>query len=136
MTLEWKSEYETGSSRIDDEHRVFLDLVREFVEDCEAETEHALLLRLAHEIYKYATFHFFSEERMMTRIGYADLPHHHQVHQKLLEELRQFVESLATDSSQASAMARFLVRWFVSHTANEDTKLASAAAAFEAARKH
>lgn len=135
MTLEWKHEYETGSSRIDDEHRVFLDLVREFVEECEDGAEHTLLLRLAHEIYKYADFHFFSEERMMTRIRYADLAHHHQVHQQLLEELRLFVESLATDSSQAPTMARFLVRWFVSHTVTEDTKLAGAVAAFDATRK-
>jgi len=136
MTLEWKHEYETGSSRIDDEHRVFLDLVREFVEESEEGAEHTLLLRLAHEIYKYADFHFFSEERMMNRIHYGERLHHHQVHQQLLEELRNFVESMATDASQAPTMARFLVRWFVSHTASEDTKLAGAVAAYEAARKH
>jgi len=98
--------------------------------------EHSVLLRLAHEIYKYADFHFFSEERMMKRIRYADLAHHHQVHQHLLEELRLYVESLATDASQAPTMARFLVRWFTSHTVSEDTKLASAIAAHEASRKH
>jgi hemerythrin len=130
MDLTWKPEYETGYDRIDWEHRVFLDLVSEFVLAVDEGQEHTLILRLAHEIYKYADFHFFSEERVMVKIGYPDAEHHRQVHRALLEELRTFIESLATDGCLADSLARFLVRWFLSHTANEDHKLADTVATF------
>jgi hemerythrin len=132
VDLSWKTEYETGYDRIDWEHQVFLDLVAEFVLAVEEEQDQTLVLRLAHEIYKYADFHFFSEERVMVKIGYSDTDHHRHVHRVLLEELRSFVDSLSTDICQAGAMARFLVRWFLSHTANEDHKLAARVAEFRA----
>jgi hemerythrin len=132
MDLTWKPEYDTGYDRIDWEHRVFLDLVAEFVLEAENDGEHTFLLRLAHELYKYADFHFFSEERVMLKIGYADTEHHRQVHKALLEELRAFIDSLSMDRFQAESMARFLVRWFLSHTANEDHKLADTVMAVRA----
>ncbi len=136
MDLTWKSEYETGYDRIDWEHMVFLDLVSEFVSEAEGNGEHTLLLRLAHEVYKYADFHFFSEERVMVKLSYPEAEHHRQVHKALLEELRVFIDSLSIDRYQAEPMARFLVRWFLSHTANEDHKLADSVAEFRARGGH
>lgn len=130
MDLTWKHSYETGSERIDNEHRVFLDLVREFVDEVGNQADHNLVLRLSHEIYKYADFHFFSEERIMTKIGYADNKHHSSVHKELLNDLRQYIVSLSLDTSQALNMAKFLIRWFISHTVNEDSKLAASIAAY------
>ena len=124
MNLNWKAEYETGYDRIDWEHRVFLDLVAEFATEAEEGGDHTLIIRLAQEIYKYADFHFFSEERVMVKIGYLGAEAHCREHRQLLEELREFLDSISTDMSQASEMASFLVRWFVSHTATEDHKLA------------
>jgi hemerythrin len=123
--FDWKHSYETGLDRIDNEHRVFLDLVKEFAESIDEDLESPLFVRLAHEIYKYADFHFFSEERMMEKIGYPDTARHKQAHALLLEELREFIDSLSMDRSRGKAMADFLVRWFLSHTVSEDTKLAS-----------
>lgn len=131
MDLGWKPEYNIGSERIDREHMVFLDLVREFVVEAETREEHKLLLRLSHEIYKYADFHFFSEERMMVRIGYAGFDHHQAAHKGLLEELRRYIDSLSIDSMRALEMADFLFKWFKAHTVSEDTKLAATIANFE-----
>ena len=128
MSLEWKAEYETGYDRIDWEHRVFLDLVAEFAAEAREGSDHALVIRLAQEIYKYADFHFFSEERVMAKIGYPGAEAHCREHRRLLEELREYVGSISTDMSQASEMAGFFVRWFVSHTTTEDHKLAESVA--------
>lgn len=122
--IHWHSKYETGHPRIDFEHRVFLDLLAEFAAQIEAETDPARLRRTVTEIYKYADFHFFSEENIMLNVGYSEYAHHHTLHQALLGELREFINSMALDSLRGEAMVEFLVRWFATHTAGEDLKLA------------
>ncbi|MBF0323584.1 bacteriohemerythrin [Magnetospirillum moscoviense] len=125
MDLQWKPEYNTGCERIDHEHMVFMDLIREFVDEAEGGRDSRALRTISQEIYKYADFHFFSEERMMARIGYAGLAEHHAIHQALMAELREYNDSLAMDSSLAIKVAEFLVCWFKTHTVTEDTKLAT-----------
>ena len=122
--IHWHSKYETGHPRIDFEHRVFLDLLAEFAAQVEAETDPARLRRTVTEIYKYADFHFFSEENIMLNVGYPEYAHHHTLHQALLGELREFIDSIALDSLRGEAMVDFLVHWFATHTAGEDLKLA------------
>lgn len=128
--LAWRPEFETGYYRIDWEHRVFLDLVAELVREADGDAEHSFVLRLVHELYKYADFHFFSEERVMVKVRHPEYDHHRLAHKALLEELRVFADSMAMDRFQIQPMARFLVRWFVTHTANEDHKLAATVADF------
>ncbi len=122
--IHWHSKYETGHPRIDFEHRVFLDLLAELAAQVQAETDPARLRRTVTEIYKYADFHFFSEENIMLNVGYPEYAHHHTLHQALLGELREFIDSMALDSLRGEAMVEFLVRWFATHTAGEDLKLA------------
>lgn len=120
----WQSKYETGHPRIDFEHRVFLDLLTQFASEVDGNAAAHRLRRTATEILKYADFHFFSEESIMLAVGYPDYDHHHRLHQALLKELRDFIESVAVDTWRSEAMVEFLVKWFVSHTASEDIKLA------------
>lgn len=122
--IHWHRKYETGHPRIDFEHRVFLDLLADFAAQVEAESDPARLRRTVTEIYKYADFHFFSEENIMLNVGYPEYAHHHTLHQALLGELREFIDSIALDSLRGEAMVDFLVHWFATHTAGEDLKLA------------
>lgn len=122
--IHWQSTYETGHARIDFEHRVFLDLLAEFAAQVEAEADPGRLHRTATEIYKYADFHFYSEENIMLDVRYPEYDHHHALHQALLRELWTFIESIAVDGLRGDGMVEFLVRWFASHTVGEDLKLA------------
>lgn len=129
MDAGWKKQYETGNPRIDFEHRVFLDLVSQFGTEAESDASPDRLRRTATEIFKYADFHFYSEETLMLDVGYPDFDHHHRIHISLLNELRQYIESIIVDSARAADMSRFLFQWFVGHTVAEDTKLARYVAA-------
>lgn len=128
IDLTWKAGYETGHPRIDFEHRVFVDLIGSVEHAATHGASEDKLRRTAIEIYKYADFHFFSEESIMVEVGFPDLDRHRALHQSLLAELRDFVESVCVDSVRAEAMVEFLAHWFVSHTVHEDLKLARFAA--------
>lgn len=122
--IHWDSRYETGHPSIDFQHRVFFDLLQNFAAEVARDADPGLLRRAAIEIYKFADFHFFSEENIMLKIGYPEFEHHHALHQALLGELRSYIEALAIDTLRGDAMLDYMVKWFVSHTASEDLKLA------------
>jgi hemerythrin len=118
----WKQKYETGHARIDFEHRVFLDLIDQFASEAANSEPSRRLVRLCAELYKYADFHFFSEEGLMEDAGYAGLTQHHKLHAELLSSLRTFIESVSLDHFMVNQMVDFLITWFVTHTTSEDVK--------------
>ncbi|WP_172822713.1 bacteriohemerythrin [Paramagnetospirillum marisnigri] len=122
MDTRWKPEYEVGHPRIDSEHQVFLDLIEQFTSEAARGVDAKRLSRHCAELYKYADFHFFSEEGLLESVGYNDLEGHKRLHADLLKSLRIFIESISIDSIMADEMAEFLLGWFVNHTTAEDPK--------------
>ena len=133
--LEWKDKYNTGNTRIDLEHKVFIGLVQEFVDEVERGSSHESIAALAQEILKYASFHFYSEERMMERINYSNAIAHRNMHKALIFELGSRITSLGARTKQYTELATFLVAWFLDHTITEDLKLADSLADYERHRK-
>lgn len=122
--IHWDDKFKTGHPSIDFQHRVFFDLLQNFAAEVKQGSNPTALRRLAIELYKFADFHFFSEENIMLKIGYPEFAHHHDLHQALLHELRSYIEALAVEAPRGEDMLDFLTKWFVSHTASEDLKLA------------
>ena len=62
ITLAWDNKFEVGHERIDSEHRIFLSLIRDLSVEAESKAGKPRVERTLNEIYKYADFHFTSEE--------------------------------------------------------------------------
>ena len=122
---EWKTAYEIGHTRIDFEHRIFLDLIQEIESDLAREMPLKRIERRLIELYKYADFHFYSEESIMVLTGYPDHDRHRRIHQGLLEELRGYTMSVSFDLVRGKDLVGFLVQWFATHTTSEDLNLAA-----------
>jgi hemerythrin len=122
---EWKSSFETGHLRIDFEHRIFLDLILEIESQLERDAPIARIGRRMTELYKYADFHFYSEESIMVDVGYPDIEAHQKIHAALLAEMRRYILSMSIDLIRKDDLVGFLVDWFTNHTTTEDMKLAA-----------
>ena len=120
----WDSKFEVGHPRIDFEHRIFLDLIAELSRQAEGGTLPSRLAKALCEIYKYADFHFVSEENLMEDIGYPDLAEHRQQHEMLLAELRDFRAELDDGGRPPAKIVNFLFQWFALHTSREDKRIA------------
>ncbi len=120
----WQIKYEIGHPRIDFEHRIFLDLIDQFAQMAESGAPPKRLLRTCAELYKYADFHFFSEEGLMELVDWPETAHHKALHRELLDDLRAYIDSVSVDQLRTNEMIAFLMRWFTAHTATEDKKLA------------
>jgi len=124
-TIEWSQKYCVGHDRIDHEHQVFFDLIKN-VERAELEgyaTER--VMRMLEEVRKYADFHFFSEENIMIDHGYPAYAEHHREHNLLLFNLEDKFYNFRAGKIPLSDVVEFMLEWFLVHTTGTDQKLAS-----------
>lgn len=125
INLAWDSRFEVGNERIDAEHRVFLSLIRDLSHQSEIGVPEAQMARTLREIYKYADFHFTSEENIMETRGYPERALHQQRHRYLLAELENKMHGLHNREHGASPIVDYLFQWFALHTTQEDKRLAA-----------
>jgi hemerythrin len=125
-TINWDRKFEVGHERIDFEHRIFVDLIRSFAEEAEsvAAPDARRLNRQLTEITKYAEFHFVSEENIMIEVGYPDFETHRELHNVLLNELRDMAFRLRAGRANPRELVDFLYQWFAQHTAHKDKLIA------------
>lgn len=117
--ITWDVKYSVGIERIDLEHKIFLDLIKNFQKEVFENVSDERLFRLILEIEKYAEFHFISEENFMKLINYPKLEQHINLHFDLLEKLNVAKHSNVNKND----FLNFTVAWFVNHTIQEDKQI-------------
>lgn len=123
IDIKWDKRFEVGNLRIDHEHQVFLDLIRNVSQASDAGESREWSMRLLSEVKKYADFHFFSEENIMLKVGYPDYPEHHAKHAELLNTLEDRIHAYAMERIDLEAIVVFMFDWFAMHTTKMDKKL-------------
>lgn len=123
INITWDDKFEVGHQRIDNEHRVFVDLIR--TASCEGERHcpKEKGMRILLEVQKYAEFHFISEENIMLDVGYPDYREHRDEHQGLLRRLEEEAHRYYCDEIGLDGLANFMFEWFALHTTAADKKL-------------
>ncbi len=124
ITLAWDNKFEVGHERIDSEHRIFLSLIRDLSGEAESKAGKPRVERTLNEIYKYADFHFTSEENIMADIGYPRLDEHKNTHQRLLAQFKNKRHEYQAEVLEADAIVSFLFQWFALHTTQDDRRIA------------
>jgi len=120
---DWKKKYNIGLELIDHQHQYFLNLISRLSELLETDLSDYLITRLVNEILKYADFHFQSEENLMLIEEYPEFEKHKELHKDLIEEIGTFLYYFSKQEKQADELIGFLVKWFIDHTVEEDSKL-------------
>lgn len=124
--LAWKKAYEIGIEEVDLQHQYFVKLINRLAVELAEELDDAYRNALIEELNAYARFHFISEENMMMRAEFPHLETHRQHHQQLLSTLANMEMELEMDVSakNVNQILRFLIKWFLNHTAIEDRAFA------------
>lgn len=123
--IKWDAKYSIGHERIDHEHQVFLDLIRNASLAVENNYPKDKVLRLMNEVKKYAEFHFYSEENIMLDVEYPDYEEHCKKHRMLLSNLENQLHNYNTYNGDLSVVVEFLYNWFALHTTTIDKELAA-----------
>ena len=121
--LNWKNKYSVGVFEIDAEHKIFLKTIKKIHHAFESGMSGEMLIRLLEELYKYADFHFTSEENVMLMNEYPDYESHKKQHDELMQTLSNTINFFNTDNIDKLKLIEFLVRWFKEHTTSVDLNL-------------
>jgi hemerythrin len=121
--LVWDSSFSAGIEEIDAQHRDFFKLINRLQMAQDHDYSRQFMLRLAQELYRYAAYHFLSEENLMMVFNYPDLSTQQQEHEKLLQNLRTRVNDLEKGRADISALSDFVGVWLKNHTLTMDKKI-------------
>ena len=115
----WENKYLIGVKAVDLQHEYFADLINRLGKVLVSTTDTPYRQRLLDELFKYALFHFRSEENLMYAAGYPGLEDHANEHRALIDRLN--AEARCQDVEVcADVVIDFLVDWFMKHTAGLD----------------
>lgn len=122
--IAWKPEFSVGDPAVDHEHRELVDLVNTAAGAILDGRPEADVDRCLGDLLRAITAHFAHEERQMTRAGYDQLVPHKTDHERLIDSLRDIMDSAGTPSAPAAErLTAVLEAWFTDHFRTHDARL-------------
>lgn len=119
----WKKDYELGNFEIDTQHKTFLKIIEKLKNTYENKLSDKLLLGYVIELYKYAAYHFISEENYMLVHNYPNYKKHKELHNELLKDLADSITTFNIKYIDIEKLINFSVNWFIKHTTIVDKQI-------------
>lgn len=123
ISLYWDDSFTVGNEEIDNQHKVFMDLVRSSSAAIDSRRDTEYVSRYLEELRLYAHFHFFAEETMMINSGYPDYESHRRAHLQVLDTLDKKISAYKKNTATGESLIEFIYEWFVLHIMTVDKKL-------------
>jgi hemerythrin len=121
--IEWDDKYSVGISRIDDEHRQFIDIINQAIVTKEHNDDPEELKEVLHSITMYAISHFATEESYMIQFNYPEYQYHKEEHHDFSKKVIEYCDRINDGGSQLSnIILEYLKRWLVNHIQITDRK--------------
>jgi hemerythrin-like metal-binding protein len=122
---QWRPEYETGYTLIDDQHRSLFHAINALHSAILMGRGEDLLPRTLKILESYTTIHFKTEEHFMAELQYPDYADHVAKHRQLRQRVESFLaqETQVPDRWLALRVSRFLTDWLINHIKSEDQRM-------------
>lgn len=123
----WNSKLILGVTAMDDEHKVLVSKINEFV--TALQKQHIVpdmngLMAAFNALAAYTVQHFEHEEAYMQSIQYPQLLAHQKIHQKLLKQVGIYGEQIKRGTVDEQKVVAFLRNWLTSHIMGVDMQFA------------
>lgn len=114
---QWSSDFETGFSAIDKDHRGLFETIQKLGQDIQAQKGQKDIRATIDSLLLYVAEHFEREERFMLRAGYPDFLNHKKAHDAFTDtvySLRDF-HNATPEAIDAQKIVSFLENWLIDH---------------------
>ena len=124
----WKSEYNIGNLKIDQEHQKLFAIARKTLSVIKLnndEKEKDKLKELITELFDYVGTHFANEQKFMKETNYPELENHKLLHKNMLDLLTNLISKLNSMELKEieSSLYNFIEEYFIKHIILEDKKI-------------
>lgn len=126
MGAEWKQEFATGVSEIDNQHKELFARFDRFLRATDEGKGGEEVERLIGFLSDYTRSHFALEEELQARFAYPHFSLHREEHRAFLKELDGLKKKMALGGGSpelARLAGRTLLRWLVGHVCATDRRL-------------
>lgn len=121
--LEWRPEWESGETTIDEQHRQLLKLANRLLTLTEQEVSRSVLVEVFEQFLVHVREHFADEESLLRSSGYPNVEYHEKFHSHLVFRAMQLRQKLEAGHFLKSDMVLFLIdEIVVGHLLTEDVK--------------
>lgn len=121
----WRDEFSTGIPSVDHEHMELIQLINDVLAAIDEGRDPEFVRDGLGEVYAQISAHFALEETIMRREEYSEFKPHKADHEKLLDEIRDLMDSFEPDQppEEREAFVGRLEEWFVEHFRTKDARL-------------
>ena len=133
MFFVWKDSMAVDNGVIDNDHRHLIEIMDGLMILVSSRAPQGAVIAMMGALRDFAQKHFEREEALQQAAGYPGFEEHRQVHARLMDDLRSYIENLSSFScadltpeqckERMHEMKRFLTRWLIAHILGEDVKL-------------
>ncbi len=118
----WEDRYSVDPT-MDLEHRKFFEMLNRLHEAMQSGSGRQLYDKILLELASYTRSHFRSEEAMLARRGYPELPGHQQLHRRFTARVQELENKLAAGERVLSIeLLEFLRDWLSDHILGADAR--------------
>ncbi len=123
--IEWREEFAIGIPSVDYEHKGMIRMINELHEEMSSAPSRDTVTGFLGEIHALISAHFALEEKEMREMGYDAFDDHKDDHERLLDEIRDIMDSFEADETEdyAEDLSRRLESWFTEHFRAKDARL-------------
>ena len=122
--IEWRNEFMLGIPAVDHEHHELIDLINALYTSYCTHDSKLTTLDFLGELYAKIAAHFALEERIMVEKGYDQYQDHKSDHEKLLDDICDFMDDFESDRKFPEGVFKELLEtWFLEHFKNKDARL-------------
>jgi len=121
--ITWTQENSVEVKEIDDQHKKLFAMLNDFYEKLMAGQGKEVMGKLIQDLAEYAVYHFATEEKYFTQLGYPDYPAHKAEHDAFVKKVSDLQKRYMAGGFVLSAeVTDFVKDWLKTHTTGTDRK--------------
>ncbi len=129
VDIEWRAEWESGNSLIDEEHRQLVDLSNNLLDVSLSNKTTAQMLEAVNALIDHVAKHFSDEEAVLKSIGYPDLEAHARLHKELVAAALSLRTAVEAGTNDPGVLFNFIVdKVVIGHMIQADSQYFSCTA--------
>ena len=123
--IEWDDSLSVGVDLIDEQHKMLIKRIKDLSEAVVSSRGVGQIGKTLGFMIDYTNFHFSTEEKHMTELGYPGFDIHKQLHEEFKTTLNDMVIEFEEDGATAQlgeGVNTYLINWLIKLIKSIDTK--------------
>jgi hemerythrin len=116
--IAWQDGFSVGVQVIDEQHKMLLQVINEFLSSLEGSGDHFAIARSLNDMIKYTEYHFYAEQLLLEK--HPDFLAHLNQHWQLVKQAKKMQEDFQQYRDLKADIFDFLLSWLKDHILGTD----------------